>query len=112
MLVRMRSTSLSVIGSFTNLIQFDGRAIGQSLKIAFKNLSILAAAPFQLNSRSNSSSVITGTPKLLGLGQLAAGFFAGHEVVGVLRDARGGVAAVAGDELFDLVAAVFLQACR
>ena len=47
-------------------------------------------------------------PKLLGLSQLAAGFFAGHHVVGVLRDAGGRVAAVTGDKLFNLVAAVFL----
>jgi hypothetical protein len=34
--VRIHSTSFSVIGSFTNLAQFDGRSIGQPLKIAFK----------------------------------------------------------------------------
>ena len=47
--------------------------------------------------------------QLLRLVQLAAGLLAGDEVVGVLRDARGGVAAVAGDQLLDLVAAVFRE---
>ena len=47
--------------------------------------------------------------QLAGLVQLAAGLFAGDDVVGVLRDARGGAAAELGDQLLDLVAAVFRE---
>ena len=50
--------------------------------------------------------------QLLGLGQLAAGVFAGHDVVGLLRDAGRGPAAVPGDQVLDLVARCTCSACR
>ena len=47
--------------------------------------------------------------QFFGFVELAAGLFAGDDVVGVLRDARCRPAAVLRDQLFDFVAAVFGQ---
>ena len=65
--------------------------------------------PRRRAARRNPASSRTGDAELLGLRQLRAGALAGDDVVGLLRDRAGGLAAGGADRLLRLLAAEALE---